>query len=460
MLARYKGKVVNDITLVNEKGQVEYANIRTPEFFDLKPEEMLGLTIPEFYDNLDENTSTMEIAVRQGKQTLGLTQELHTKGGKIVRQTSDTLLIKNKGRVAGAFELTYYYDSKKDVIGNTESTYDESVEDISESTIDDIVGESPKITAIKAKIPKIADLNAPILIAGETGTGKELLARVIHNTGIKRDYPFVYLNCNAIPEGLLEGILFGVEKGSFTDAVESEGLFRMADRGTLFIDEIDTMPLSVQGKLLKAIEDKKVRPIGGDEEYLFGSRIIASCNHPLREIIRSSSLRHDFYYRLAVIQLELPPVCERDRDALMIARHYLEIYNRLGEGSHKTFDTSAEKFFLNDPWQGNVREVKNLVERLYYYSEKDIIAYGDIVRIIGVTDGSKDSAADAGGRAEKDYENFCLSEMTLKEYLEGQERQIIASAFEASGREIKKTASKLGISRQLLYQKMNKYDVN
>lgn len=457
MTTRYRGKIVNDIMLVDEEGRVEYSNVKIPEFFDLKPEEMIGQTVPELYENLDNETSTLEVAVIQGKETLGVTQELHTRGGKRVKQTSDTLLIKNGNKVAGAMEITYYYDEKKDVLRGKDPVDYFNPDDIRGYTVADIVGESPKISSIKAKITKIADLSAPILITGETGTGKELLAHVIHNAGRCKTKPFVYLNCNAIPESLLEGILFGVEKGSYTDAVESRGMFRMADRGTLFIDEIDTMPLSVQGKLLKAIEDKRVRPIGGDREYTFNVRIIASCNHSASDIINSKDIRQDFYYRLAVIQLELPPLRQRNEDALLIAKYYLGLYNKAGN-SRKSFTRDAEKYFAESTWLGNIREVKNAVEMLYYQSNGESIGYEDIIGIMRNTVFSEQKTA-SEETVIRDYTEFLESGCSLKEFMDGEEKRIVMTALNDNNGSVIKAAEDLKISPQLLRQKIRKYEI-
>lgn len=457
MTTRYRGKIVNDIMLVDEEGKVEYSNVKIPEFFDLKPEEMIGQTVPELYENLDNETSTLEVAVIQGKETLGITQELHTRGGKRVKQTSDTLLIKDGDKIAGAMEITYYYDEKKDVLRENDPGIYCNLDDLRGYTVDDIVGESPKMLLIKTKIAKIADLSAPILITGETGTGKELLAHVIHNVGRCKAKPFVYLNCNAIPESLLEGILFGVEKGSYTDAVESRGMFRMADRGTLFIDEIDTMPLSVQGKLLKAIEDKRVRPIGGDREYTFNVRIIASCNHSVSDIINGKDMRQDFYYRLAVIQLELPPLCQRNDDALLIAKYYLGLYNKAGNSS-KSFTKDAEKYFIGNKWPGNIREVKNAVEMLYYQSDEESIGYEDIVEIMrnSAFGEQKSALADTAAR---DYSEFVKSGCTLKEFMDKEEKRMVMTALDNNNGAVIKAAEELKVSPQLLRQKIHKHEL-
>ena len=171
---------------------------------------------------------------------------------------------------------------------------------------------------------------------GETGTGKELTAHIIHNSSARRKNPYVYVNCSALPENLLEGILFGIKKGSFTDAEEKTGLFQMAEKGTLFLDEVDSMPLGIQSKILRAIEEKCIRPIGGTQEIYLDVRIIASCNKQMNELLKSRSLRNDLLFRLSVIQFSLPPLRERRSDILQIADYYRKKYNQIYTSSFTT----------------------------------------------------------------------------------------------------------------------------
>jgi arginine utilization regulatory protein len=457
-MIKFDGKIVNDITIVNKEGRLVYVFITRPEFFDLDPIEMIGHSVPDLYPNLDETTSTLEIAVKQKKETLGAKQKLHTQGGKMVQQTSDTFLVRGEHGLAGALELTYYYDLDRDLLTDSVGADAVNAIDMSHSTCQDIIGESEKIRDIKEKIPKIADISTPVLITGETGTGKELTARVIHNTGNRKKHPFVYLNCNAIPETLLEGALFGVEKGSFTDARESVGLFRMADKGTLFIDEIDAMPKEVQGKLLKAIEEKKVRPIGGRQEYRFDTRIIASCNKPVRELIQSPGLRKDFFYRIAVIQIELPPLRRRGGDAFRIAKYYLKRCNELGSKPQMEFADDAASFFSENQWDGNIRELRNFVERLYLTCDFRVIMNRDIVELQRQMTRRKNMDKIENG-SEKAYQDFACSGMDLKEYLRKKEAEMIRAALKRSDGSMSRAAEELCISRQILRQKMARYDI-
>lgn len=441
---------MKDVMIVDAKGRLQYFNIGSMEFFDLKPEEILGKTMPELYENLDAETSTFEIAVHQKKETLQAEQVLRTQGGKSVRQTSDTLLIRDGETVLGAVEFTYDYDEEKDVLAFGESRANGRPAEQEIVGIEDVIGECSEMKRLKTKAAKVRDSSISILIAGETGTGKERLARAIHYSGKRQNAPFVYLNCNSIPEELLEGILFGTVKGSFTDAVERDGLFSMADGGTLLLDEIDTMPLQVQGKLLKAIEDGKVRPIGGKEERIFDIRIIACCNRSLREIMHSKHLRRDFYFRLAVLQLELPPLRERGEDVLRIAEYYLNQYNRTAEKKLKGFTGEAEAYLTAYSWKGNIRELKNLIERLYFDPPAE-----DVVSLQTVKQKLQEKRALPQDSGEEDYAAFRRSGKSFAAYMAEAEQKLIDEAMTESGGNIAEAAARLRISPKTLQRRIS-----
>lgn len=434
-----------DVMIVDAKGRLQYFNIGSMEFFDLKPEEILGKTMPELYENLDADTSTFEIAVHEKRETLRAEQILRTQGGKAVRQTSDTLLIRDGEDVLGAVEFTHNYDVERDVLGISAEKPRERLAEKEIVSIDDVIGESPAMQRLKRKAAKVADSSIPILFSGETGTGKERLARAIHYAGKRRKESFVYLNCNSIPEELLEGILFGTSKGSFTDAVERDGLFRMADRGTLFLDEIDTMPLEVQGKLLKAIEDGRVRPIGGKEEYVFDIRIIACCNCSLNEIMNSKHLRQDFYFRLAVLQFEMPPLRERGEDVIRIAEYYIKQYNETSEKKLKGFSDEAAAYLNEYGWKGNVRELRNLIERMYFDNLQE-----DVISLKTVKEKLHEKREDIYESENDDYEKYINSGLDFREYIAQTEEKIIADTIERSGGNIAEAARLLNVSAKTL----------
>lgn len=235
----------------------------------------------------------------------------------------------------------------------------------SEFQYEKIVGKSAAIREVFRTIDDVAQSSATVLIAGESGTGKELVARAIHNRSSRREKFFVAVNCAAIPENLLESELFGHEKGSFTGAVDRQiGKFEIASGGTIFLDEIGTLPLPMQAKLLRALQGKEIERIGGSRPVSVDVRIVAATNSDLRTEIKSRRFREDLYYRLNVIPLHLPPLRERKEDIPLLAEHFLRKYNREFGKKIKGFKKEAVALLCSHDWPGNVRELENLVERL------------------------------------------------------------------------------------------------
>lgn len=293
-------KDFTDFMVVDEMGMIEYFYVPLPDYYDFRPEELIGTMPQQQYSNLYDEDSTLMNAVRHGKTTKDYPQELVTLEGKRIRQISDTYCIRNGSDVIGAVEFAYYDKRYAENAGKKSFASGQC----RRLQMDDMIGSSPVMQELRRKFSKVTDLESPVLLAGETGTGKEMAARIIHNASRRSGREFVYVNCGALPENLLEGILFGVKRGSFTDAEEKEGLFKIADKGTLFLDEINAMPTATQGKILRAIEEKRIRPLGGENEIAVDVRIIASCNVDIDDILQDHGMRKDLYFRLAVIRFE------------------------------------------------------------------------------------------------------------------------------------------------------------
>ena len=237
-----------------------------------------------------------------------------------------------------------------------------------------IIGDSPAIQTILAEVRKVADTRSNILLLGETGTGKELFARVIHHNSSRRDMPFVPINCSAIPENLLETELFGHVRGAFTGAVASKkGLLEEADGGTVFLDEIGEMNQPIQAKLLRVIEDQVIRPVGSTKGTKADIRFITATNRDLRAAVKESVFREDLYYRINVISLQIPPLRDRKDDIRALVKHYLEKYAQEMGKQVKDFTNEALEVLTTYAWPGNVRELQNVVERAILIAESDVI---------------------------------------------------------------------------------------
>ncbi|MDA1232604.1 MAG: sigma-54 dependent transcriptional regulator [Planctomycetota bacterium] len=311
----------------------------------------------------------------------------------------------------------------------------------SEDRFEDLIGASPPMQKLFAQIRKIAVTTANVLITGESGTGKELVAQAIHRRSPHKDGPFVGINCAAIPENLLESELFGHVKGAFTDArSDRKGLFQQAQSGTLFLDEIGDFPLSLQAKLLRAMEQRTVRPVGADKEIAFDARILTATNRDIEAAVEDGRYREDFYFRINVIQLDLPPLRSRGNDILLIARALLQTFARQMGKNVTGFQESVAERFLNYDWSGNVRELRNVLERAVALTEFEKLVVDDLPERI------------------RDYRQATFRIDTTNpaelQTLEAVERQYIHRVLESVHGNRTEAARILGVDRKTLYRRL------
>jgi DNA-binding NtrC family response regulator len=312
------------------------------------------------------------------------------------------------------------------------------VEQAAEDTM--LIGESTAIQAVRATARRIADTDLAVLVLGENGTGKEIVARSIHFGSRRRKHPFVAVNCAGLTETLLESELFGHEKGAFTDAHESRaGKFELASGGTLFLDEIGDMSLAGQAKLLRVLEDKIVVRVGGSRPIHTDVRVVAATNQKLVELVRSKRFREDLYFRLNVVSLELPPLRERGDDIMLLAEFFLQQFSKRAGRRTPKFSAAARKRMESHTWPGNVRELRNLMERLAYLSSGDRIEAEDLAFILSPSSGG--SSLISAGRE--------LSEAT-HEF----QRKYIQQAIDTARGNVSQAAKTLGVHRSNLYRKM------
>ena len=254
----------------------------------------------------------------------------------------------------------------------------------SKQTKYDIVGESKKILELKQVIEKISPTNARVMILGPNGSGKELVARQIHNNSLRSDGPFIEVNCAAIPSELIESELFGHLKGSFTSAHKDRvGKFEAANNGTIFLDEIGDMSLSAQSKVLRAIQESKIQKVGSEKDIFVDSRIIAATNKDLKTLIKENKFREDLYHRIAVIELNVPKLDDRKDDIILLVDHFLEQLSNANDNGIFTMDSKAVKLLTTFSWKGNVRELRNVIERLTILSENNNINSDDVKKFSG-----------------------------------------------------------------------------
>ncbi len=307
-----------------------------------------------------------------------------------------------------------------------------------------LIGESVPMQQLFDRIRRIADSGVSVLISGESGTGKELVARALHTQSSRHEYPFVAVNCAAIPESLLESELFGHTRGAFTDAkAQRKGLFQQANGGTLFLDEISAFPLSLQPKLLRALEERRLRPVGADQEIPFDVRIIAATNRDLEAAIEDERFREDLFFRINVVQIDLPPLRSRGTDALLLAQHFLS-YSAGRSGKHvmRMSHAVAEKL-LSYTWPGNVRELRNAIEHAVALTRYEEITVEDLPEKIRAY---RSSHVFVGG-----------SDPAELIPLEEVERRYILHAVQAVGGNKTLAARVLGLDRKTLHRKLRLY---
>jgi two-component system response regulator AtoC len=305
-----------------------------------------------------------------------------------------------------------------------------------------VIGESRALKEAVSIVERVADTDVSVLLTGETGTGKEVFARALHTRSRRANAPFVAVNCAAVPEALLESQLFGHQKGAFTDAKQaSPGLFVEAGGGTLFLDEIGHMPLALQPKLLRALQERVVRPLGGRTEVPVDVRLITATHVDLEEACETGLFRADLYYRINVVQIDLPPLRARENDVLQLAHHLLDAARARLQKDVKGIAPPAALKLLSYPWPGNVRELANCIERAVALARFDIIQVDDL----------PDRVRDFASRAEMLVSANDPSELVT---LDEMERRYIHHVFRACGENRMQTARVLGIDRKTLYRKL------
>ncbi len=307
------------------------------------------------------------------------------------------------------------------------------------NVFEDMLGTSAQMQGVFSYIKKVASTTAPVLLLGESGTGKEMAALAIHRRGARKDGPFIPINCNAIPENLLESELFGHEKGAFTGAhMQRKGLVENATGGTLFLDEIGDLPSSVQVKLLRYLQEQRFTRVGGRQELEGDARVIAATNANLEQSITTGKFREDLYFRLAVVVIKLPPLRERTDDTVLLAREFLQRYGVQNDRPNLSFSPGALRALNTHPWPGNVRELQNRVKRAVIMADGKRITEKDL------------ELAGVGG----------LSRATLKEVRESVERDLVQQALKRHFGKISSAAAELGISRPTFYELMEKLGVD
>jgi len=420
------------IIAIDENGYIIYTNSIIKEIFDITSDELKEKRI---YTILPQ--SYIEKLVKENIQFSNIEVLINANGSDfhaLVSGKTVQLGEKSIGSILTFKKMSDVYKVVNEITLNNLST-----------TFVDIIGNSFEIEQAKKKARKVANSNSTVLILGESGTGKELFARAIHYSSNRKNKPFIAFNCAAIPETLLESELFGYEEGAFTGAIRSgkPGKFQLAQGGTIFLDEIGDMPLHLQTKLLRVLQEKTIEKIGGQKSITVDIRIIAATNKDLDKMVENGEFREDLYYRLNVIPINIPPLRERTGDIKIMLEHFLKQYNKKLNKNIKGFSANVESILLNNKWKGNVRQLENVVEYAVNMETTSYITMNSIPQKIKDTDESR------------------LSTKKIISIKEMEKKLIQEALFQYGDSVIGKNmvADVLGISIATLYRKIKEYNL-
>jgi PAS domain S-box-containing protein len=422
------------LVLYDPEFNITGVNRAAEKLFGMTSEEMIGRKCQGLFRCSDcEPGCGMLVGINQAAAPAHSTVRLHTENGLerlVVMRT--TQVFDEEGTLEG-------------VVATIKDVTDEAAPHKRE-----VIAESPSMRELINFVRRVAASEAStILLEGENGTGKDLIAKTLHYQSVRQAEPFIAINCAAIPETLLESELFGYEKGAFTDArAQKRGIFELADKGTLFLDEIGEIPLILQAKLLRVLEEQSFRRLGGLKDIQLDLRVIAATNKNLREAVKEGAFRQDLYFRLNVIQILIPALRERPEDVLPLTRFFIEHYNRKFKRSIEAVSDDAARLMLAHDWPGNVRELRNAVERAMILEESHLIRPSSLP--ITISRPEPFSQATAAPQPEIPAEGLSL---------EDNERMLLARALDKTGGNQTQAARLLRITRDTLRYKMKKFNL-
>ena len=427
----------------------------------LDSKAVLNKDILEIFPSLDEESSTLINVLNTGDAILNRTQTyLNYKGQKITSLNS-TIPLYYKEEIVGALEISQnvtYIKKLSDQLIDLQNELSTGKQEnkkigIKKYVFKDIIGNNKDLKKSIYIGRRASESPSSVLIYGETGSGKELFAQSIHYEGSRKNKPFIAQNCAAIPESLLEGILFGTEKGGFTGAVDRPGIFEEANGGTLMLDEINSMALSLQSKLLRVLQEGYIRRVGGTKDIPVDVKIIATTNEEPIESVKKGTLRKDLYYRLNVMYIKIPPLRERLDDIPILCEYFIKKYNKILNKDVWMLSEEVLSCFKNYHWPGNVRELENAIESAMNYISEDEHVLKKEYFI------SCDHIFSSGNSSKSVLMDEINEDKPLPKILESIERALIEKTLAQNKYNISRTADELGIKRQTLQHKMKKYEI-
>lgn len=470
------------VVIADKSGRIVFYNQTQSRIDDLDPDYVIGKSVPEVY-NLDRNSSLILRCINSGRPILGELFYYRTCRGKLVNTVNSTFPLMQHGRVSGAICFIKDYNLLDREISATPAfnPYEgHGYGNGTRFTFADIIGDDEKFLQSVKEARLTSGSPSPVMLYGETGTGKEMFAQSIHNHGPRHASRFIGVNCAAIPENLLEGLLFGTSKGAFTGAVSKPGIFEQAHGGTLFLDEVDSMPLSLQAKLLRFLQERRIRRVGGATDINIDVKIISSVSNNPQEALQDGQIRMDLFYRLAVVFIPIPPLRELLNGVEKLTRHFIYKYNLVLGKSVIGVSEKVVGLFHRYQWPGNVRELEHLIE-----GTMNVIEAEDIIRVRHLprhflppefsalakenpgsaaadradTEAAFESSGALRDQPATDEPQIDVVPESLLGLQKIREKELINLALTEAAGNVSQAARKLSISRQLLHYKMKKYSL-
>ncbi|MFD1777554.1 sigma-54 interaction domain-containing protein [Fredinandcohnia salidurans] len=428
------------IVVVDHQGKIMYMNKNYCDFLEVNREEVIGTHVTKVIEN-----TRMHIVVQTGEEEIGSPH--YIKGNYMI---ANRIPIYSEHTIVGAVGAVIFKDTKalnkmNSHIKSLMSQLQTYIEDWQENngakyTLNDIKTVSKQVLELKEKVKNIASGDISVLIRGESGTGKELFAHSIHQLSERSQNPFIKINCGAIPEHLLESELFGYEEGAFTGAKKGgkKGKFVLAHGGTIFLDEVGDMPLNMQIKLLRVLQEKEVEPVGAVKPIPVDVRVIAATNRPLEQMIEENRYREDLFYRINVIPFRIPPLRERLEDIGPLTQFFIEKVSKRTGKRITAIDDEVMSIFNQHQWPGNLRELENVVEAAIHLTS------GEKIEISSLPDYLVDDP------------KLLIGQKTLKEILEDTEKRVLEKTLQKYSDDKQLAAKALGISKSSMYEKLKK----
>lgn len=445
------------VHIIDKEGKTFIYNNSMAEIENMRASEVLGKPFQSVFGTLDKSNSTLLKALDRGEKTLNEKQHYQNTDGKEIVTVNSTVPFFVDGEVVAAIEVAQNI-TKIQAMSDTILELQKGIKQptklienkIKNYRFHNIIGKNRKFKKMIEVAKKAADSSATVLIYGETGTGKELIAQSIHFDGERRKAPFLAQNCAALPGSLLEGILFGTEKGGFTGAIDREGLFEQANGGTLLLDEINSMSYDLQAKLLRVLQEGYVRRVGGKKDIPLDVRIIATTNEEPKSLVEKGIIRRDLYYRLNIIPITIPALRERKDDILLLADKFVEKYNKKYRKEIWMIAEEAKEKLLRYDYPGNVRELENVIMAALSMIDSEHILTADRINV-------EEDSSSMSSYFDKDE---IISEIGLDAFMDEIEKKAILNALQNNNNNVSRAAKELRIKRQTLQHKIKKFKLD